>query len=94
LKGLHDASEAIRGTVNADIAHGMHGTAEEERMREVREQGVNGWRTNGMQERGHTSRGGFREKAGEGRKLRKRSLSWNGVHGTEGPGGLEVVAER
>ena len=43
LKGLHRASEAIRSTVNAGIAPGMHGTAEEERMREEREQGVNEW---------------------------------------------------
>lgn len=94
FKGLHGAGEALRGTVNSTIAKGMHDTAEEERMRAVREKGMGEWRGSGLSERVPQGiREGFREKAGD--RLRTRRLSQgNGVHGSEGPHGLGVVEER
>jgi len=99
MKGLRGASEAIRGTVNSTIAKGMHDPVEEERMRAVREKGAADWKGSGLSEkfgeRGHGLREGFREKA-EGRmRLRRASRGEaTGVHGSEGPGGLEAVEER
>jgi hypothetical protein len=99
MKGLRGASEAIRGTVNSTIAKGMHDSVEEERMRAVREKGAAEWKGSGLSEkfgeRGHGLREGFREKA-EGRmRLRRASRGEApGVHGSEGPGGLEAVEER
>jgi len=94
FKGLHGAGEALRGTVNSKIARGMHDTAEEERMRVVREKGVGEWRGSGLSERVPPGlREGFREKA-EGRMRARRLSQGNGVHGSEGPGGLGVVEER
>jgi len=70
MKGLHGAGEALRGSVNSTIAKGVGDTAEQERMRAVREQGINEFRGSGIRE-------GFREKA-EGRmRLRRRSGSAN-----------------
>lgn len=94
LKGIHGAGEALRGTVNSTIARGMHDSAEEERMRAVREKGMGEWRGSGLSERVPAGiREGFREKAGE--RMRTRRLSQgNGVYGSEGPGGLDAVEER
>ena len=92
LKGLHGAGEAIRGTVNTKIAHGMHDTAEEERMKAVREQGINEFRGSGLYDRSGGVREGFREKSEvqQGRRLRKRSLS----RGPQLGHGLDAVDER
>lgn len=94
FKGVHGAGEAIRGSVNQKIAHTMHDTAEEERMRAVREKGMGEWKGSGLNERVPMSlREGFREKA-EGRaRIRRASQDRNGIHGSEGPGGLGVVEE-
>lgn len=94
IKGLHGAGEALRGTVNSTIARGMHDSAEEERMRAVRDKGVGEWKTSGLSERVPAGlREGFREKAGD--RLRTRRLSQgNGIHGSEGPNGLDPVEER
>jgi hypothetical protein len=94
IKGLHGAGEALRGTVNSTIARGMHDSAEEERMKAVRDKGVGEWRGSGLSERVPVGlREGFREKAGD--RLRTRRLSQgNGVHGSEGPNGLDPVEER
>jgi len=94
FKGVHGAGEAIRGSVNQKIAHSMHDTAEEERMRSVREKGMGEFRGSGLSERVPAGlREGFREKA-EGRaRVRRTSQDRNGVHGSEGPGGLGVVEE-
>jgi hypothetical protein len=93
IKGLHGAGEALRGTLNGTIARGMHDTAEEERMRAVREKGVGEWRDSGLREKAGGLREGFREKAGERQRTRRLSQG-RGVHGSEGPGGLGVVEER
>jgi hypothetical protein len=94
FKGVHGAGEAIRGSVNQRIAHSMHDPAEEERMRAVREKGMNEWKGSGLSERVPVGlREGFREKA-EGRmRVRRASQDRTGVHGSEGPGGLGVVEE-
>jgi len=94
FKGLHGAGEALRGTVNSTIARGMHDTAEEERMRAVRDKGIGEFRGSGLSERVPVGlREGFREKAGD--RLRSRRLSQgNGIHGSEGPNGLDPVEER
>ncbi|KAE8452283.1 hypothetical protein EG329_000983 [Mollisiaceae sp. DMI_Dod_QoI] len=94
LKGFHGAGEALRGQVNSTIARGMHDTAEEERMRAVRDKGMGEWRGSGLSERVPVGlREGFREKAGD--RLRSRRLSQgNMVHGSEGPNGLDPVEER
>jgi len=62
VKGLHGAGEAIRGTVNAGIAKGTGDTAEMEKQRIIREEGLR--EVNGS---------GFREKAEV--RLRRRSGS-------------------
>ncbi|KAK6586163.1 hypothetical protein PZA11_001220 [Diplocarpon coronariae] len=93
LKGLHGAGEALRGSVNEKIAHVAHDQAEEERMRAVREKGIGEWRNSGLDTRSKGLREGFREKA-EGRiNLRRASRDRDGVHGSEGPNGLEAVKE-
>jgi len=93
MKGLHGAGEALRGTVNGTIAKGMRDSAEEERMRAVRERGTAEWKGSGLSERTSGLREGFREKAGE--RMRTRRLSQDRtVHGSEGPNGLGVVEER
>ncbi|KAF8865604.1 hypothetical protein BDZ45DRAFT_668554 [Acephala macrosclerotiorum] len=94
LKGLHGAGEAVRGQLNSTIARGMHDSAEEERMRAVRDKGLGEWRGSGLSERVPVGlREGFREKAGD--RLRSRRLSQgNGIHGSEGPNGLDPVEER
>lgn len=70
VKGIHGAGEALRGTVNGTIARGVGDSAELERSRGVRDQGVNEFRSSGIRE-------GFREKA-EGRmRTRRRSGSAN-----------------
>lgn len=93
FKGLHGAGEALRGSVNEKIAHGMHDTAEEERMRAVREKGMGEWRGSGLNERVPPGlREGFREKA-EGRMRMHRASRDGGVHGSEGPGGLQPIAD-
>ena len=93
LKGLHGAGEALRGSVNERIAHVTHDQAEEERMRVVREKGMGEWRGSGLDARSQGLREGFREKA-EGRMRTRRASRDGGVHGSEGPGGLEAVRER
>ncbi len=93
MKGLHGAGEALRGTVNERIARGLHDTAEEERMRVVREKGVGEWRDSGLRERAGGLREGFREKAGERQRTRRLSQGRT-VHGSEGPNGLGAVEER
>lgn len=93
IKGIHGASEAVRGTVNAKIAKVSHDTAEEERMKAIREKGIGEWRGSGLAERAGGLREGFREKAGE-RQRHRRLSAGNGVHGSEGPNGLGVVEER
>jgi hypothetical protein len=75
LKGLHGAGEALRGTVNSTIAKGMHDTAEEERQRQIREQGMNEFRGSGLREQAGGLREGFRQKAEERNRLRRRSGS-------------------
>lgn len=75
FKGLHGAGEALRGTVNSTIAHGMHDTAEEERQRAIREQGMNEFRGSGLREQAGGLREGFRQKAEERNRLRRRSGS-------------------
>jgi len=70
MKGIHGAGDVIRGSVNSTIAKGVGDTAEQERMRLVREQGLSQFRDSGLRE-------GFREKA-EGRmRSRRRSGSAN-----------------
>jgi hypothetical protein len=92
IKGLHGASEALRGTVNGTIAKASHDTVEEERMRAIREKGMGEWRGSGLSERAGGLREGFREKAGERQRNRRLSVG-TGVHGSEGPGGLGPVEE-
>lgn len=75
FKGLHGAGEALRGTVNSTIAHGMHDSAEEERQRAIREQGMNEFRGSGLREQAGGLREGFRQKAEERNRLRRRSGS-------------------
>lgn len=70
-----------------------HDQAEEERMRVVREKGMGEWRGSGLDARSQGLREGFREKA-EGRMRTRRASRDGGVHGSEGPGGLEAVRER
>lgn len=83
IKGLHGAGEALRGSVNSKIAKGVGDTAEQERMRLVREKGMEEFRGSGLRE-------GFREKA-EGRiRTRRRSGSANPG---EGFPGLQRVEE-
>lgn len=83
IKGIHGAGEALRGSVNQTIAKGLGDTAEQERMKAVRQHGVEEFRGSGLRE-------GFREKA-EGRaRLRKRSGST--VRGSAGEG-LQPVEE-
>jgi hypothetical protein len=93
IKGIHGAGEAVRGTLNAKIAEVSHDTAEEERMRAIREKGIGEWRASGLGERAGGLREGFREKAGE-RQRHRRLSAGTGVHGSEGPNGLGVVEER
>ncbi len=93
IKGIHGAGEAVRGTVNAKIAKVSHDTAEEERMRAIREKGLGEWSGSGLAERAGGLREGFREKAGE-RQRHRRLSAGTGVHGSEGPNGLGVVEER
>jgi len=93
MKGIHGAGDAIRGSVNEKIAHGLHDHAEEERMRAIREKGVGDWRSSGLDVKSQGLREGFREKA-EGRIRSRRSSRDAGVHGSEGPGGLEPLPER
>jgi hypothetical protein len=93
IKGLHGAGEALRGTVNGTIARANHDTAEEERMRAIKEKGMGEWRGSGLSERVGGLREGFREKAGERQRTRRLSAG-TAVHGSEGPGGLGVVEER
>jgi hypothetical protein len=70
IKGIHGAGEALRGSVNSTIAKGVGDAAEQERMRAVKERGVEEFRGSGIRE-------GFREKA-EGRiRARRRSGSTN-----------------
>jgi hypothetical protein len=75
FKGLHGAGEALRGTVNSTIAHGMHDTAEEERQKAIREQGMTEFRGSGLREQAGGLREGFRQKAEERNRLRRRSGS-------------------
>lgn len=75
LKGLHGAGEALRGAVNSTIAKGMHDSAEEERQRQIREQGINEFRESGLREQAGGLREGFRQKAEERNRLRRRSGS-------------------
>lgn len=92
IKGLHGAGEALRGTVNGTIAKASHDTAEEERMRAIKDKGMGEWRGSGLKERAGGLREGFREKAGE-RQRHRRLSAGTGVHGSEGPGGLGPVEE-
>ncbi len=75
IKGIHGAGEALRGTVNSKIAHGMHDTAEEERQRAIREQGMSEFKGSGLREQAGGLREGFRQKAEERTRLRRRSGS-------------------
>jgi len=93
IKGIHGAGEVVRGSVNAKLAHVSHDTAEEERMRAIRDKGIGEWRGSGLGERAGVLREGFREKAGE-RQRHRRLSAGTGVHGSEGPNGLGVVEER
>lgn len=92
LKGLHGAGEALRGAVNSTIAKGMHDSAEEEKMRALRKQGMSDFRGSRLYEKSGGLREGFRAKAevAQGRRLRKRSLS----RGPQLGHGLDVVDER
>ncbi|KAL3424185.1 hypothetical protein PVAG01_03466 [Phlyctema vagabunda] len=76
-KGLHGAGEALRGTVNSKLAHGMRDEVEMEKQRVIREQGLKEMRESG-----------FRDKAGD--RLRRRSGS-QGLR--TGGGGLDRVDE-
>lgn len=87
IRGIRGASEALRGTVNQGIAKGVHDKEEEARMRAVREQGMEEFRDSGLRE-------GFRQKAGERQRKRSRDYGYNGIYGSEGPGGLDPVEER
>ncbi len=86
--------------MNERIAHVTRNTTEEERMRDIREKGVDEWRVSGLGKRVNIPGGGrdgglregFREKA-EGRMRTRRVSRDRWVHGSEGPGGLEAVAE-
>jgi len=71
FKGLHGAGEAIRGTVNSTIARGVGDTAELERSRVIREQGMSEFRSSGL------VREGFREKAENRIRTKRRSGSAN-----------------
>jgi len=83
MKGIHGAGEALRGSVNQKIAKTVGDTAEQERMKTVRQHGIEEFRGSGLRE-------GFREKS-EGRaRLRKRSASM--VRGSAGDG-LQPVDE-
>ena len=75
VKGLQGASDAIRGTVNGTIAHSRHDRAEEERQRAIRDQGINDFRVSGLKEQAGVLREGFRQKAEERNRLRRRSGS-------------------
>lgn len=75
FKGLHGAGEALRGTVNSTIAKGMHDSAEEERQRAIREQGMSEFRGSWLREQAGGLREGFRQKAEERNRLRRRSGS-------------------
>ena len=75
FKGLHGAGEALRGAVNSTIAKGMHDTAEEERQRQIREQGMSEFRGSGLREQAGGLREGFRQKAEERNRLRRQSGS-------------------
>lgn len=83
IKGIHGAGEALRGSVNSTIAKSVGDTAEQQRMKAVREKGMEEFRGSGIRE-------GFREKA-EGRmRTRRRSGSANPG---EGFPGLQRVEE-
>ena len=75
FKGLHGAGDALRGAVNSTIAKGMHDTAEEERQKQIREQGMSEFRGSGLREQAGGLREGFRQKAEERNRLRRRSGS-------------------
>lgn len=82
MKGIHGASEAIRGSLNGTIARGVGDREELERARVVREQGMQEFKGSGLRE-------GFREKA-EGRmRLRRKSHG----NGESAPEGLDRVEE-
>lgn len=70
VKGLHGAGEALRGTVNATIAKGMHDEKEWEQQRLIKEQGIREFRESGFREkaeqRGMRRRSGSRELRGSG----------------------------
>jgi hypothetical protein len=90
IRGIRGASEALRGTVNMGIAKGVRNAEEEARMREIRNEGMQDFRDSGLRE-------GFRTKAGERQRERRRSRDGTGnvgVYGSEGPGGLDPVEER
>lgn len=87
IRGIRGASEALRGTVNQGIAKGVHDKEEEARMRAIREKGMEDFRESGLRE-------GFRQKAGERQRKRSQDYGYNGVYGSEGPGGLDPVEER
>lgn len=96
MKGIQGASDVIRGTVNSNIAKVTREKEEAERQRAIREKGLAEYRSSGLQEqmRGWGGRVPVGQKADGTTRLRKRSLSRNGVHGSEGPSGLEPVEER
>lgn len=80
VKGIHGASEALRGSVNSTIAKGVGDQADYDRQIAIKQQGMREFTDSG-----------FREKA-EGR-LRRRSASRELRSGVV-DGGLERVDER
>lgn len=90
FKGIRGASDAIRGAVNEGIAHSVHDTAEEEKMRALRQQGMTDWRGSGLNERVPVGM----KNTFSGRREKRSSFSNEpGVHGSEGPHGLHPLDE-
>jgi hypothetical protein len=74
------------------MAHALHDTAEEERMRAVRKRGMDEWKGSGLDERARGVKEGW---AGRGGRREKRTSFENEtrVHGSEGPNGLHPLDE-
>jgi len=88
VKGIRGAGDALRGAVNEGIAHTMHDSTEEKKMRELRQQGIADWNRSGLNERAM----GLRDKTY--RREKRASLGHSDrVHGSEGLNGLGPVDE-
>lgn len=88
MKGLRGAGEAIRGTVNENLARVDHNAAEVERQRILKEQGTADWKASGLEKR-------LRRRSRE-QDVGSNAAAGNhgGIYGSEGPGGLDAVSER